>query len=261
MNKPNKVLILDTETTGFEDDDKVIQIGSIMRSKFRTYTDEAYTKTTKKISTGSMTAHGIRKLPDDAVFIDTTKTVKRINKLGKNDVVMGHNIDFDLHMLRDEITNDKFIIVDTLLIARFMRKVGMMKQEDKVNLQYLRYLWLSDKQEKEIIKKYKPAGGAHSALFDCLITDAIAEHMINELAYFYLEDPADVWTFVSNLYKDRFNPDVVEIPFGKYKDKTVLEVYSIQSDYLEWFYDNVNGAENVKKAIMILSNQLKTQEK
>lgn len=250
MNSKRKILIFDTETTGFDKDDQIIQIGSVMISGTRHYTEETFVKHEKEISVGSMTAHGIRSVPKNkAVSLKKTKTMKRINKLGKNDIVIGHNIDFDLDKVSGAIENDKFEIVDTLIIAEFMREVGMIPEDAKINLQYLRYLWVTQEREDKLIKKYKPSGGAHSALFDVIITNEIASIMINELAYYYLDKPDTVWDFVKHLYKNRFSPDRVRFNFGKYKGQTVRQVYLCDPSYLEWFYLNVDGAEREKKAI------------
>lgn len=255
-----KILILDTETTGFEDDDRVIQIGSVMLSKNKIYTSEDFVKTSRKISIGSMTAHGIRTLPKNAKHLNQTSTMKRINSLTENDIIVGHNIDFDLNMIRNVTTNDKFKVVDTMLIAEFMKSVGMLGKEDKISLQYLRYKWVSQKRENELIKKHKPNGGAHSALFDSLITVEILAVMVDEIANYYLDKPDTVWGFLQSIYEDRFAPEIVTIPIGKYKDKTVIEVYNIDYKYLEWFYDNITGCDRQKTAIMNLSNQLKNKE-
>lgn len=252
-----KILIFDTETTGFEDDDRVIQIGSVMVSKNKIYTSEDFVKTDKKISIGSMTAHGIRTLPKNAKHLKQTLTMKRINSLTENDIIVGHNIDFDLNMIRNVITNDNFKVIDTMLIAEFLKKEGFyLKDEDKINLQYLRYKWVSKQKEDELIKKHKPVGGAHSALFDSLITKDILGRMYAMLDNlgFQAQNKA------IELYKNRFAPETVIIPIGKYKDKTVIEVYNIDYKYLEWFYDNITGCERQKTAIMNLSNQLKNKE-
>ena len=112
-----KILVLDTETTGFEDKDRVIQIGSIMTSKYRTYASEEYVKTRRKISTGSMIAHGIREIPKSAVKLSKTKTMKRLKSLKEDDIVVGHNIDFDLGMLNIEAKDLECKVIDTILIA------------------------------------------------------------------------------------------------------------------------------------------------
>lgn len=252
-----KILTLDTETTGFCEHDRIIQIGSVMKSKGKIYTSEDFVLSSAEISIGAMTAHGIRTIPKNAKKLRLTTTVKRLNGLGKNDIVVGHNIDFDLGMLSRVIKNRKFKVIDTLLIAEYLKKHMILGEHEKLNLQYLRYKWVSEEQEKELIKKHKPNGGAHSALFDSLITDKIAEVLINTLWEIGHEDPIQT---AIELYEDRFNPFAVVIPFGKYKGKTVHEVYRESSTYLEWFYNNVDGRDREKKAILILSQQIKNGE-
>lgn len=248
--KPKKIIVFDTETTGIDEEDQVIQIGSIMHSNGRKYTDESFVKHTKEISIGSMTAHNIRKIPMLAQKLKNTKTIKRINKLEECDVIIGHNIDFDLRMTRDVLKGVKCMIVDTWILAEYLQRIGDIPEDAKLNLQYLRFMWLDEKDEKRLIKKYKPEGGAHTALFDVLITALIAEKMINEIANYLLDDPDTVWEFASNLYKNRFSPKWVKFTFGKYKGQTVQEVYEGgDTSYLEWFYENVDGREQEKQAI------------
>lgn len=253
-----KILVFDTETTGFENEDRIIQIGSVMTSRNRTYSSESWVQATKEISVGSMTAHGIRRLPTFTEKLSKTKTIKRINSLKENDIVVGHNIDFDLNMARGVIHNDKFKVIDTLLIAEFLRQESVIAETDKINLQYLRYLWITEKRENELIKKHKPKGGAHSALFDSLITNEILEVLINTLWEIGYSNP---WEKAIEIYENRFSPYSVELTFGKYKGMTVFQVYQIDSSYLEWFHENIDGRDREKKAIVNLSNELKTTGK
>jgi len=257
MNKSKKIIVFDTETTGFDDDDRVIQIGSIMLSKGRTYTSEDFVKTDRIISIGSMTAHGIRKLPAYTKNLSRTKTIKRLNSLEENDIVIGHNVDFDLNMIGRVLHNSKFKIVDTMYIAEFLKKKNCFEEEDKINLQYLRYKLIDEEYEKKIIKKYKPIGGAHSALFDSLVTREILDTFIEALKILGYNNP---WEKAIELYENRFSPETVIFTFGKYKDRTVREVFNIDMSYLEWFHNNVDGREREKKAIEILDKEFKENQ-
>ena len=42
------------------------------------------------------------------------------------------------------------------------------------------------------------------------------------------------------------------MPFGKYRGKTIAEIFRQDSSYLAWFYCKVDGNEDIKRAIRAL---------
>jgi hypothetical protein len=51
------------------------------------------------------------------------------------------------------------------------------------------------------------------------------------------------------------NSDEPTMPFGKYKGKPISEVFRQDPSYLTWFCDTVDGNEELKRAICILTGR------
>ncbi len=49
---------------------------------------------------------------------------------------------------------------------------------------------------------------------------------------------------------DPLEPLVPRFAFGKFRGRTVDEVMRVESTYLAWFVDQVDGCEELKEAIM-----------
>jgi len=46
--------------------------------------------------------------------------------------------------------------------------------------------------------------------------------------------------------------DEPRMPFGKYRGKTIAEIFRQDPSYLAWFFCNVDGNEDIKRAIRAL---------
>ena len=123
--KQDRKLILDTETTGLDfARDKIIEIG-IVELKDNVLTQNSfheYINPEKDISISAQKVHGISN-----EFIMNKPTFNQIaqNFLDfiKNDVLIIHNADFDMHFINKELQNSGFkcinnVIIDTIKIAK-----------------------------------------------------------------------------------------------------------------------------------------------
>ncbi len=116
-------VVLDTETTGFSPKygDKIVQITAI---KFVNYEPKEIFTTLinpkRRIPNGVSMIHGITN--DMVEFSPTFNEIKDVfSEFVKNQIIVGHNISFDLNFLMSEgidLLNLNVKIIDTLAIAR-----------------------------------------------------------------------------------------------------------------------------------------------
>lgn len=128
-----KLIFLDTESTGTEEKDRLIQLAFS--------TDEAIVnelfRPSLPIEIGAMAIHHITEqmVLDKAPFINSGTQEFLINLIAGGGVVVAHNAKFDIGMLaKEEVIVPRYI--DTLKIARYLDPEGKI---ESYSLQYLRY--------------------------------------------------------------------------------------------------------------------------
>ncbi|CAA6807919.1 MAG: Exodeoxyribonuclease X [uncultured Sulfurovum sp.] len=237
-----KYLLFDTESTGLQEKDRLIQVGSMLveHGKETIITDEVV-GTHEPISFSSMEIHGItpEKLEGAAPFSETVfKRVLDIHNDPKN-YLIAHNISFDLGMLEKEGFKNQYTLIDTLRVSRHIFN------EDINRLQYLRYaLGLYHKEEQESwdlgieIK-------AHDAISDVLIMKLLFSKIIQTVKELYPETNA-----IAKIVELTNTPILVEkFKFGKYKGKLISEVAQSDKGYLSWMRGNLEVDEDMQHTI------------
>ncbi len=257
-----KTVILDTETTGFDDPIRPVEVGYIELVNLTTMElgsrfNQRYNPD-RNISWGAMSTHNI--IQED--ILDKPLYTEFV--LPKDvEYVIGHNVQFDCDVLN--ISNDVKQI-DTLNISRRLfpltpnyesyRKLGFseqfieLKKEsfqsngytlDSHKLTALMYMLAKDKNKvRERLKN------AHSAIDDCLFCAFLLLKIIKIKNFNSIEE----------LYE--FS-EQCKIPttmfFGKYKG---IDIADIPNDYISWMFNNMSELDqNLKKALEI---KLSTQE-
>ncbi len=142
----NKYILFDTETTGTEEEDRIIQVGAmILDNTGEVEVIDELCSTVLPIKIAAMAVHGITPdlIEDKGVFIDT-KFYKILQELNtEENYMIAHNMPFDLGMLIKEGFTAKIKLVDTLRVAKHIIK------SDSHALQYLRYFLELYKKEKQ----------------------------------------------------------------------------------------------------------------
>ncbi len=166
-----KYIVLDTETTGVDKTkDSILSIAAIKIKNFKIVNIyNVFVNPEVKIPEESKKYHRI----DDEFLKDKPKIYEIIPDflkfIGKNAIIVGHHIKFDLDIINREIlryfnSTIKNPIIDTGDIFRFLHKV-----DKKVSLD-------------EIIQKYlSKCVDRHSALGDALVTGEVFIKMVKEL--------------------------------------------------------------------------------
>jgi len=228
----NIIVFSDTETTGVEEEDRIIQIAYAIYSitekntiEFFSYKEE-YIKAPLDIKPGAAAVHGIWKEDlKGSKSWEKSESKKDLELLEKEGAyICFHNSPFDITMLEKEnIFFEKTKVIDTLRIARHI-----FKNDNKIEskgLQWLRYYFDFDSKKsfKKIIKDFgidrlRP----HTALSDIVV-----------LIYFY--DFISKKKFIKSLSEsiDLSLKPILEdkISFGKVFEKGTLYSEVITSTY------------------------------
>ncbi len=235
-----KYILFDTETTGTQEEDRIIQVGAmIVHSKNEVKVFDELCSTIPPIKIEAMAVHGITPdlLEGKDICINTNfyKTLQTLNS--DENYLIAHNMPFDLAMLEKEGFKSNFKIIDTLRCAKHL-----LKESNSHALQYLRYSLELYKQEKQEADKYNITIKAHDALGDVLVMKLLLSQLV---------------VLVKNTYPD-INPMekleeltttpiyIVTFKFGKYKDRKIAEVYKEDKGYIKWMMDKMELDSDMK---------------
>jgi len=188
LNNPKICIFLDTETTGIEEEDRLIevaysavQIDENQKLKIK-YKENLY-NTNVPINPAASAIHGYGKwhIENKPFFRESLEYNELLSLNQQNAIFIAHNSPFDLGMLEKEgISWTPENIIDTLRVSRHLIKNSEVKSH---SLQYLRYFFELDllpefKKLKQImnIEKVQP----HTALSDIFVLMLFVEFLIKE---------------------------------------------------------------------------------
>lgn len=221
-------ILFDTETTGAGETDRICQIaiGLLKKSGCDYHID--YCTPPVPISFGAMSVHGITpEILEDKPFFWDTDTAKLLSSLNdKNSVIIAHNAEFDIDMVKKEGLDWGGHVIDTYRCAKHLIK------SDSYSLQYLRYSLGLYKQEgdEEAVRLKKEFGdmmNPHNALFDIYI--------LKKLFLVLIESVGDY----KKLIELTQTPVLMEsIRFGKYKGESFKDIAKKDPSYLKWLKNN-----------------------
>ena len=204
-------IILDTETTGTNEDDRLCQIA--FKTEAGLIANELYNPG-KPISIEAMSIHHItNEMVKNKPPFKNSKTWKKLTELfeDSDNIMVAHNAMFDAGMLQREDVHPQKIIC-TLKMARFLDKEGQIPQ---YNLQYLRYYLKLNVEAKP-----------HDALGDILVLEALFNRI-----YAKTMDKYGVYA-INKMMEVTRNPVLLaRIPYGKHKG---MKFEEIPVDYLQW---------------------------
>lgn len=210
----DKIIFFDTETTGKDPDDRLIQLC------YKTPIGDPVTmlfKPNRPIKFEAMATHHITEaMVKDADIFSGSPMFFKLQDLAKDFIFVAHNAQFDLQILKNEgIEVPKFI--DTLKLARFF-----YPEEPMHKLQYLRYR-LGINIEAQ----------AHDAEGDVLVLQMLFHHFCELRESARKDDPDDNFDkcleWMQEITKQ---PSILHrLAFGKHKGLLFSEV---PKDYLRW---------------------------
>ena len=214
------IICLDTETTGSEAEDRILQLALLVSGEelFPTMYNECCDPKVA-IKFDAMAVHHItpEMVAKKPLITDTVPYKKLLSYNTPENYLVIQNAAFDLDMLAKEGFSSNMKLIDTIKIARHR-----LPDSPKHGLQYLRYSLGIYKQEAQYLEMIK----AHDALGDVIV-------LYNLLQYFLdtglsLDEMVEL-TVKPVLFKN-FN-------FGKYRGQSIEQCRD--RGYLEWCLKNM----------------------
>lgn len=222
------IIFFDTETTGNEQKDFLIQIA--YKHDDKTFTG-LYKAPFKVPPEASAVHHISNKMLEGKPSFKESGDQKKIKKLfeDKDSIVVAHNAPFDLNMLKKEdIEPKKFIC--TLKLSRYLdpdEKIG------RYNLQYLRYLL-----------DFNIEAQAHDAMGDVLVLEKLFERLKSKIIE---QDKITEEEAIEKMIEVSSKPLLIKtLNFGKHKGKKVEEVLRIDRGWLEWLLAEKEKSDTIE---------------
>ncbi len=235
-----KYVLFDTETTGGNEEDRIIQIGSMIvdaKEPVEVYDELCSCEIPIKIE--AMEVHNITPdlLENKPKFIDSN-FYNRLNELNSSEnFLIAHNLPFDLGMLEKEGFQNKLTLIDTLRCARHL-----LDNSPYHRLQYLRYSLELHKNELEEANKYNITIKAHDAIGDVLVMKLLLSKLVSFAKKQYPQ--TNPMQTLAQLTK---KPVIVKtFKFGKYKGRSIEEIYNEDRGYINWFMNSMELDEDMK---------------
>ncbi|MDD3505964.1 MAG: 3'-5' exonuclease [Sulfurimonas sp.] len=184
-----KYIILDTETTGIGELDRVIQLGFMVLGEKKIEVQNEFFSSDVPISFAAMEVHGIT--PSMLVGKGTCKessSYKRLQELNIDDnYLIIHNAPFDMKMLEKEGFKTQMKVIDTLRVAKHM-----FPDEEAHRLQYFRYKMGLYTEEQKEADDLGVTIKAHDAIGDVLVLKLFLSKLKEAvLAQFPKENPVE----------------------------------------------------------------------
>ena len=234
-----KYVLFDTETTGNQEQDRIIQVGAmIVHSKDEIEVFDELCLAPVPISIEAMEVHNIT--PDliaDKGLYDETDFALKVQQLNqKENYLIAHNISFDLAMLEKEGFQNNYTLIDTLRCAKHL-----IPDSPSHRLQYLRYALELYQIEQTEAQELGITIKAHDAIGDVLVMKLL----LSKLVRLTQENYAGV-NPMQKLAELTQTPVMMKtFKFGKYKDREIAEVVNEDRGYINWMRSNLDLDEDM----------------
>jgi len=232
-----KYIILDTETTGTADEDRVIQLGYLVLGGKEIEVHNEFCSADVPIQFAAMEVHGItQEMIEGKPKCVELPAYKRLLELNTNENYMIiHNAPFDLKMLEKEGFVTQMKVIDTLRVAKHI-----MPDEDAHRLQYFRYKMELYKEEQKEADALGIEVKAHDAIGDVLVLKLFLSKLRKLVEQeFPGENPVEKMVELTN------KPILIKtFRFGKHKGKTLEEVAQEDAGYLRWMLTSMDNLDD-----------------
>ena len=245
-----KYILFDTETTGNQEEDRIIQVGAmIVDAKGEVEVFDELCSTVLPIKIEAMVVHGIT--PDliagKGLFTETNfyKTLESLNN--QENYLIAHNMPFDMGMMEKEGFVSQIQIIDTLRVAKHL----LPEQKSKA-LQYLRYALELYKEEQAEADKYNITIKAHDAIGDVLVMKLL----LSKLVALTKEQFPDANPMVKMEELTKIPIFIETFAFGKHKGKKISEVCNSDIGYINWMQKNMDLDVDMKYTLETILGHL-----
>ncbi len=240
-----KYIILDTETTGTGESDRIIQLGYMVlgRPNEGVEVHNEFCSSEIEIGLGAMETHHItpEMIAGKPACIDM-QAYRRLVELNSDDNYMIiHNAPFDLGMLEKEGFKNQMQLIDTLRCAKHL-----YTEQEFHRLQYLRYALGLYKEEAAEAQKLGVEIKAHDAIGDVLILKLFMSALTKKVKELYPSDNP-----MQKLVELTKQPVYLNKPlrFGKHKGKTIEDLVISDRGYIDWMRKNMDLDEDMQYTI------------
>ncbi|MEA3523891.1 MAG: 3'-5' exonuclease [Campylobacterota bacterium] len=235
-----KYVLLDTETTGTSEEDRIIQLGFIvLEGKKETKVYNEFCSSERRISFGAMEVHGIT--PEmiegkpSCTQMSAYQELEAINEAGNYMVI--HNAPFDLAMLAKEGFTCKMKLIDTLRCAKHV-----FDDSEAHRLQFFRYKMGLYKYEKAEADALGIEVKAHDAIGDVLVMKLFLSKLREAV-----QEKFPGVNPVEKLVQLTSQPvQIKTFRFGKYRGKNIADIALEDAGYLRWVQSNMDLDEDMK---------------
>lgn len=242
-------ILFDTETTGTEEEDRIIQLGAmILDQKANIEVFNEFCSSDIPIKLEAMEVHNItQNMIENKPKATQTSFYKRLEELNSNqNFLIAHNINFDLEMLKKEGFVNNFQLIDTLRCARHI-----FEELPYHRLQYLRYALELYKIEEEEAKKLNITIKAHDAIGDVLVMKLFLRTLVQRTKEIYPNSNP-----MQKLVELTQTPVYVKsFKFGKYRGENIEDVAKKDANYLNWMINNMDLDEDMKFTLSRVLNK------
>ena len=239
----SKSIIFDTETTGTNIEDRIIQVGAIVIDPHDREYKEVYDELCSSdipIKIGAMAVHGIRQIDiDEKPAFLQGQFIAALNRHNiPENYLIAHNINFDLDMLVKEGFENKMQLIDTLQCAKHLYEIGEEIHGyilPNHKLQTFRYILFGHEDEQREADKYAVQIKAHDAIGDVIILKLFFREIYKRVMQkFHLKSYSDIMAKMVEL--TTLPVEIKIINFGKHNGKTLQEIEQIDSGWIDWLY-------------------------
>jgi len=235
-----KYVLFDTETTGNQEQDRIIQVGAmIVHSKDEIEVFDELCLAPVPISIEAMEVHNITPdlIADKGLYDETDFALKVLELNQKENYLIAHNISFDLAMLEKEGFQNNYTLIDTLRCAKHL-----IPDSPSHRLQYLRYALELYQIEQPEASTLGITIKAHDAIGDVLVMKLL----LSKLVRLTQENYAGV-NPMQKLAELTQTPVMMKtFKFGKYKDREIAEIVNADRGYIKWMRDNLDLDEDMQ---------------
>ena len=236
-----KYVLFDTETTGNQEQDRIIQVGALIvhsKENIEVYDELCFVDV--PISLEAMEVHNITPdiIENQPAYseLEFTKKLEAYNE--KENYLIAHNINFDLGMVEKEGFENNYTLIDTLRCAKHL-----LPDSPYHRLQYLRYALELYKTEGAEAHKLGVMIKAHDAIGDVLVMKLLLSKLVILAKEQFPEEKNPMQT----LAKLTQTPVLMKrFKFGKYKDREIEEIVKADSGYINWMKNNMDLDEDMQ---------------
>ena len=244
-----KYILFDTETTGNQEHDRIIQIGAmIVHSRDEIEVFDELCMAPVPISIEAMEVHNITPelVADKGLYDETDFAIKLLQYNQEENFLIAHNIAFDLAMLEKEGFENNYTLIDTLRCAKHL-----LPESPNHRLQYLRYALELYQIEQKEAQNLGITIKAHDAIGDVLVMKLL----LSKLLRLSQENFPDVNPMQKLVELTQTPVMIRRFKFGKYKDREIAEIINEDRGYIQWMRGNLELDEDMKFTLDYYLNQ------